>query len=260
MPHKNNSEEYNEKKQFLKKIITVYGRKPVLEVLKDARLTLYRLHLSTSNKHQGIIEDICELANKRNIDIVYHDQPALSRISKNAKQDQGVCIDVLCTDHQDYQDFLGSVDATRTLRLIALDGITNPQNLGMIIRSVCASGIDGLIVPRKGCARLDSLVIKASTGTLFKTPLLHCDQLDDALHASKRCGAKILGLSSHAETLLSDHIDSQFIIYILGNETDGVSEKVFQQCDELIRIPMANEVESLNVAVTASLLAFRDKL
>jgi 23S rRNA (guanosine2251-2'-O)-methyltransferase len=103
-------------------------------------------------------------------------------------------------------------------------------------------------------------VVKASTGTLFRTPLLYCKQLDAALHESKKNGATVLGLSSHASKTIAQQEDKPFIIYILGNETDGVSDAVAQQCDELISIPMANNVESLNVAVTASLLAFKDAL
>lgn len=258
MSNNNDSEKYKTKKEFLKNVMTIYGRKPVLEALKDQNLNLYRLHLANSNKQKGIIEEIISCAKKRHLDIVYHDKNQLSRISKNGKQDQGVCLDIMCPQHQDYQNFLNNINPRKTIRLIALDRITNPQNLGMIIRSVCASGIDGLLLPASGCARLDSLVIKASTGTLFKTSLLHCNKLDQALFESKKYGAKILGLSSHATTSISEMKDEKFIIYVLGNETDGVSDNVTQYCDELIKIPMSNGVESLNVAVTASLLAFKE--
>jgi len=258
------TEQYTRKKQFFNQVITLFGRKPVLEVLQDPKLTVYRVHLSESNKPQGIISEIIEIAKKREIEVLYHSKQALSRISKNAKQDQGVCIDILCPKHQSYKDFLASVSLSqspeKTIRLIALDRITNPQNLGMIIRSVCAGKIDGLLLPSKGCATIDSLVVKASAGTLFKAPLLHCESLTSALHESKKQGATVYGLSSHADQSISDKQTDQFVIYVLGNETEGMSQEISQLCDKRISIPMNNGVESLNVAITASLLAFKEIL
>jgi 23S rRNA (guanosine2251-2'-O)-methyltransferase len=258
------TEQYTQKKQFFNQVITLFGRKPVLEVLQDPKLTIYRVHLSESNKPQGIISEILAIAEKREIEVLYHNKQALSRISKNAKQDQGVCIDVLCPQHQSYNDFLTSLSLSaspeQTIRLIALDRITNPQNLGMIIRSVCAGKIDGLLLPNKGCATIDSLVVKASAGTLFKAPLLHCQSLSDALRDSKEHGATVYGLSSHAAQSISEKTTDKFIIYVLGNETEGMSQEVSALCDKRISIPMNNGVESLNVAITASLLAFKEVL
>ena len=256
------SAEYLQKKQFFNQLLTVYGRKPTLEILQDRSLDIYRLHLADSNKGGGIIGEITTIAKQRNIDIVYHSRQQLSRLSKNSKQDQGVCIDIRCPGHKDYQEFLTTIDAhsTPTVRLIALDRITNPQNMGMIIRSVCAGKIDGLLIPDKGCAKLDPLVIKASAGTLFKAPLLRCQNLAQALHDCQQKGAMVYGLSSHAPISISEKLDEKFIIYVLGNETDGVSQEVNQCCNKMISIPMNNNVESLNVAITASLLAFKDVL
>ncbi len=257
----NDSEAYLEKKSFFKQLLTIYGRKPVLEALHSSSIPCFRLHLASSNKSSKIIKDIEQLAKDKNIEVTYHDRQSLSRISKNGKQDQGVCLDISCPNHQDYESFLKNIaenDKRKPIRLLALDRITNPQNLGMIIRSSCAGDIDGLLMPKKGCAKLDALVIKASTGTLFKAPILHCDSLTKSLDECKKQGASVVGLSSHTEKSLKDFIEPDFIIYVLGNETEGMSMEIEEHCDQLIKIPMNNNVESLNVAVTASLLAFRN--
>jgi 23S rRNA (guanosine2251-2'-O)-methyltransferase len=252
--------EYLEKKHFFNQLMTLYGRKPVLEVLNNPSLNIYRLHLADSNKPQGIINDIVMLAQRRNIDIHYHDRKQLSRISKNSKQDQGVCIDIICPLHNHYQDFLKISSDKSQIRLLALDRVTNPQNLGMIIRSACAGAIDGILLADKGNAKLDALVVKASAGTLFNAALLHCSKLNDALAHCKQHGAVIYGLSSHGTYSLSDPLDDRFIIYVLGNESDGISKEILSLCNNTLYIPMRNQVESLNVAVTASLLAFREIL
>ncbi len=261
------SPDYLEKKAFFRQLLTIYGRKPVLEALQNTSLSCFKLHLAKSNKSIPIIQELESLAHKRKIEIKYHDRQALSRISKNGKQDQGVCLDIHCPKHQDYHDFLKNIkdeiktdNTKKAIRLLALDRITNPQNLGMIIRSACAGDVDGILISDNGSAKLDALVTKASAGTLFKAPILRCDKLEIALKDCQKNGAKVIGLSSHVQQTLSVFEEPVFVIYILGNETEGMSQNISNTCDELVNIPMNNQVESLNVAVTASLLAFRHRL
>jgi 23S rRNA (guanosine2251-2'-O)-methyltransferase len=159
--------------------------------------------------------------------------------------------------YQSIDQFL-STRQDKPTRLIALDRITNPQNLGMIIRSVCAGNIDGLLLPQKGCAALSPLVIKASTGTLFKTPVIYCDTIEQGLKVFKENGAQICTLSLQAKKSLFSHQATGLTIYVLGNETEGVSPAVAKLADQELIIPMQNNVESLNVAITAALIAFND--
>ena len=251
------SEQYLKKKQFFDSLLTIYGRKPVLEALQDESINLYRIHLADSNKPGGIIGEITTLAERRGVEILHHDKKALSRISKNAKQDQGVAADIALDKQQSLSDFIEQ-KSSKDFRVIALDRITNPQNLGMIIRSVCAGNIDGLLLPKQGCAALSPLVIKASTGTVFKAPIITCDSLDGAVKELSQAGATICALSSHAKESLFSYQASGATVYILGNETDGVSDKVFEFSNQRLKIPMNNDVESLNVAITAALIAFKD--
>jgi 23S rRNA (guanosine2251-2'-O)-methyltransferase len=255
----NDSDAYLKKKQFFDSLLTVYGRKPVLEALQDPHTQAFRLHLSDSNKPAAILDQIIELAKNKGAEVQHHDKKALSRISKNSKQDQGVAVDLVCRDSQDYKHFLASNQDT-DIELIALDRITNPQNLGMIIRSVCAGGSRALLLPEKGCARLDALVIKASAGTLFRTPILRCKNLASALKDFREQQFDIYGLSSYADYSLQQVPQTGNKIFVLGNETDGVSKEVEKLCNKMVAIPMNNGVESLNVAVTASLLAYRKLL
>jgi 23S rRNA (guanosine2251-2'-O)-methyltransferase len=252
------SGDYTAKKRFFDSLLTVYGRKPVLEVLQDAAIPVYRLHMATSNQEGGIVRDIEKLARARNIDIVRHSRESLSRISKNRNQDQGIAIDLACPGYCHYRDFLQQHDPSRPFRLIALDRITNPQNLGMIIRSVSASPFHGLLLPAKGCAPLSPLVIKASAGTLFRCPILRCDSLETALADFRAAGSAVCVLTGNTEQNIADYQPQGSVIYVLGNESDGVSAAVMKLADARIRIPMHNGVESLNVAVTAALIAFRD--
>ncbi|AOS98545.1 Putative TrmH family tRNA/rRNA methyltransferase [Microbulbifer aggregans] len=252
------SPEYLQKRAFYDSLLTIYGRKPVLEALEDLSLPVHKLHLATSNRRDQLIARMEQLASERQIEVAHWDRKGLSRISKNARQDQGVALDLALPHYGTADRFLAEEQAS--YELLALDGITNPQNLGMIIRSACAGGIDAILLPRKGCAQIDPLVIKASTGTLFKTRILRCDSLAPTLEKFRSAGAEVCGLSSHAEETLSSVSGNKPTIFVLGNETRGVGESVARQCTRLVRIPMQNNVESLNVAVTAALISFRHQL
>jgi 23S rRNA (guanosine2251-2'-O)-methyltransferase len=161
------SPEYLARKSTFDRLITVYGRKPVYEILADRSLEIFRLHLADSNRGGGIVDQIKTLAAQRNIEICYHSREQLARISRNSKQDQGVACDIHSAGYQPYKLALEQLPSADQRPLIALDGITNPQNLGMIIRSITASPAYGLLLPSKGCADISALVIKASAGTVF---------------------------------------------------------------------------------------------
>ena len=244
------SQEYKNKKAFFEKIITLYGRNVVVEILQDDSIDIHKIHMADSNKTDGAIKEILSLAKKRNLEIHYHNKNALSRISKNAKQDQGVAIDIIAQSYLNAND----IKELPSFKLIALDGVQNPQNLGMIIRSCAASDIDGIILPKKSSAKISPLVVKASAGTLFKLPIYFCNSLEEILPSLVE--TKIYSLSSHAKNSIYDIQKSAKSVFVLGNESDGVSSEVEKLCNDSVSIPMKRQVESLNVAVTASLIAF----
>lgn len=255
------SDSYLEKKARYSKMLTVYGRKPALEVLLDDSVRCHALHLADNNREGGIIAQLTAQAERRGVTVKHHSRAELARISKNGKQDQGVAVDVHCPAFQDVDRFLASEPGPAAgTRLLALDGISNPANLGMIIRSAAAGIIDGIICPRRGNAALGPLVIKASAGTLYRAPLLRCESLADALRLCREGNIEICILAADARESLFDYQPEGAVVYVLGNETEGVSPEVEALADTRLAIPMRNGVESLNVAVTASLIAFAPAL
>lgn len=245
------SPEYLEKKRFFDSLITLYGRNVAVEVLRDDAVQIHKLHLSKSNRTDETIEEIMALAEMRGVEIKYHTKESLSRISKNSAQDQGVAIDVVSQNYRSASNI--ATDLPGPFRLLALDGINNPQNLGMIVRSAAASKIDGIVLPRRNSTKLSPLVMKASAGTLFKIPIYYCEDLSDILSLKDTA---IITLSSHAK----DDIHSLKIparsIFVLGNESEGVSDTVMRASTHSVSIPMYRGVESLNVAVTAGIVSF----
>lgn len=239
-----------------------------MALLEDSRVSIFRLHLADSNASSDIMERIENLARERQVEIHRHSRQELARISKNARQDQGVAIDVQTIGYQRVEELAevsgsGTTNADNGFKeVIVLDGVTNPQNLGLIIRSVTASPMTGLVLPRKGCARIDPLVHKASAGTLLRANIFHCPHIEAGLECLQHQGFEIIGMTNDAadETTRSFHRlapATRHRAYVLGNETDGMSQQIRRRCDILARIPMSRGVDSINVAAAATLIAFK---
>ncbi|KZX60196.1 23S rRNA (guanosine(2251)-2'-O)-methyltransferase RlmB [Halioglobus sp. HI00S01] len=251
---------YTEKRSYFDRMLTLYGRKPALEALRDRDLDCQTLHLAHSNREGGIVGELLAAAEQRGVTIKRHSREELARISRNGKQDQGVALDVLCPAFQSVESYLNNLEGKPRQRLLALDGITNPQNIGMIVRSAAAGNIDGLLWSRKGNAAPGPLVVKASAGTLYRAPVLTCQALPEALQQCQHNGFEVCTLEADARIDLFAYRPAGHCIYVLGNETDGVSAAVSKLAQQGLSIPMNNGVESLNVAVTASLIAYADRM
>jgi len=250
----NDSKEYLEKKAFFDSVITLYGRNVAVEVLEDNNITIHKLHLSDSNKTDGVIKEILNLAKQRDVEIKMHDKNSLSRISKNAKQDQGVAIDIVAGNYKSAQTLIDELPFS--CKILALDSIQNPQNLGMILRSAAAGNVDGILLSSKSSAKLSPLVMKASAGTMFKIDIYHTKSIVNTLNALKEKGADIYALALDAkEDIKSLHVSKQSV-FILGNESEGLSKEVEATANKSVKIEMNRGVESLNVAVTAALISF----
>lgn len=234
--------------------LTIFGRNPVQEALDSNEVKVLRIHLADSNKPSDAIKKIERSAKQQCVDIRYHSKLHLSRISRNGKQDQGVAADIFCPTLQPWSKL---TDIKAGGRLLAVDRINNPQNLGMIIRSACAGGMNGLLLPSEmGNTRLSPLVIKASAGTVFKFPIFQCTKLCQTLIELQSHGYKVCSLQGDGEQSLLDRHDQEPTIYVLGNESEGVSAAIEEIANYRLCIPMHNDVESLNVAVAAALIAF----
>ncbi len=236
-----------------KNLITIYGRNPILEALRNKDVETFALHLLKNNKKSPKLNEIVSLAKKQNIQIKYHDRDKLSRISKNKKQDQGIALDIILNNLVDINFLLNKNE----FRVIALDKITNPQNLGMIIRSATAGNIDAIIMQKKSNAPLVSpLTIKSSVGTLFKLPIVYVDSLFESLKSLKNYNSYIYTLDVKSNNNIFKEIFPKKTIFVLGNETNGVSNEIKSISNKKIKIYMNRSVESLNVAATGTLLSF----
>lgn len=235
------------------RFLTLYGRKPALEVLEDPDAHVARVFVA-QRARGGIVDRILEAARERGVPVERVSAQRVSRISKRPKQDQGVAVDVEARAMQPLAAFLAA--APDTARLLALDGVTTPANVGMILRSATVLGLDGVIVPRRGVPAIGPLVIKASAGVAFRAPILRCERIDDGLSDAKLAGFCVYGLADGGTEELSQITVRPRSVFVLGNETEGIGEAVAPLLDARVRIPMAREGDSLNVATAAAIVAY----
>lgn len=231
------------------RFVTVYGRNPVIEVLDDPGLVVDKVVLAEGVRGHGIGE-IIGLARDRGVPLQRASAERVKKLAGNGRQDQGVFADVVAPRMRPLDDALDDVTLRR---ILLLDGITTPANVGMILRTATAAGIDGVVVPRRGVASIDPLVVKASAGVAFRAPILKAATAAEAAQALAAAGFHLVGLAADGPSSLFEATWPEHVAFVLGSETAGVSAEVAEHVRSWVSIPMAGGVESLNVAAAAAI-------
>lgn len=242
------------------RFVTVYGRKPVLEALADGALMVDKVLLA-DNAHGPAVREILQAAAGRGVPVRRASAHRVKVLAGNGRHDQGVLADVVAPRMRPLAAFLAELDGLERRRdarvsVLVLDQITNPANVGMILRTATAAGLDGVVLPRRGVPGVDPLVIKASAGVAFHAPVLRCGTAVEACEALNAAGFMRYGLTATAPHSVFTAPLPGLAAFVLGNETSGVSDGVRAAVDGWLSIPMATGVESLNVASAAAVLCF----
>ena len=245
------------KKHPRDQFISIFGRKPAIEALNNYDLSIDKILIAKNGKG-SIVDEIIKSASKRKIKVVRESIDKINRISRHPKQDQGVVLDVLAANMDSLDNYLESLtlNGKASLNLIALDGITTPANVGMIIRTLLAADFDGLVIPKVGCPEIGPLVIKASAGTALKAKILRCEKIEDGLKKLKEAGFKLFGLSGNCKKNIYESTYVGNSVFVMGNESNGISSITEKLIDNWITVPMYNGIESLNVACASSILCY----
>ncbi|WP_410607473.1 TrmH family RNA methyltransferase [Amycolatopsis sp. lyj-109] len=235
------------------RFLTVYGRKPVLEALADDGLRVDKVILADTARGPGAAE-IERAAKAAGVPVQRASAHRVKVLAGNGKQDQGVLADVVAPRMRALSAALA--DRRPPARVLLLDGITTPANVGMILRTATAAGLEGVIVPRRGVAALDPLVVKASAGVAFRAPVLRCGSAREAAELLTEAGYGLYALGASARATVFDVDLPQRAAFVLGGETAGVGPEVGELVTEWLSIPMPGDVESLNVSAAAAVVSF----
>jgi 23S rRNA (guanosine2251-2'-O)-methyltransferase len=213
----------------------IAGVHPVLEALTAGR-SIERLHIARGSGGPRL-QQIIDHARQAGIPVRFEPRPTLDRLSRQATH-QGV---VAVASEQRYAT-LDSLIGTASL-LVLLDSVTDPHNLGAIIRTAHAAGADAIVVPDRRAAPLTEIAAKAAAGALEHLPVARVGNLRQAIETLKESGFWIDGR----------------IAFVLGGEGEGLHQHVRKHCDFLVRIPLAGRISSLNVSVACGIVLFEWK-
>jgi 23S rRNA (guanosine2251-2'-O)-methyltransferase len=235
--------------------VTVYGRKPVLEALRDPALAVDKVILAEGADREAV-RTFTEAARARGLVLQRATAQRVKVLAGNGRQDQGVLADVVAPRMRPVEHFLADLDPAVPARVLVLDGLTNPANVGMILRSATGAGLEGVLVPRRGVPAIDPLVIKASAGVAFHAPVLRSRTAATGLAALAEAGFVLLGLDGAArESLFGAELPDR-VALVVGGETDGLTDDVRDELHGTLTIPLADGVESLNAACAATVACF----
>lgn len=240
--------------------IVVYGRRSVIEALECGDVLVEKVAFARELPGE-FRQELTAACARAGVEPRKMTADEVGRLSGDPRNDQGVAALIALKRVVELETFLESTKgsgAARPTRLMALDGVTNPQNVGMIVRSVLASGMSGMLWPTVGSPWVNGLVIKSSAATVYRCPIVPCGSLIEGLYAFQRSGFRVIGLDARGPrfTSLFEHTPPHRAVYVVGSEAEGISADVAGLLDEQLAIPMANGVESLNAAVAAGIVAF----
>ena len=219
----------------------IYGRKPVLDTL-DTDIKIYKAYILKQNSK--LVNKIIGKLEEKNIEISFVDKRFFDKIDINH---QGVMIEVESFKYESLDDL------SDEKRLIILDQIEDPHNLGAIIRSAESFGFDGVVIPERRSASVTSTVYKTSAGAINNTKVYRVKNLTRSIKDLKDKGFWIYGLAGEADSSIDKADLTGKVGLVVGNEGSGISRLVRDNCDMLVNIPMLGRVNSLNASVAAGI-------
>jgi 23S rRNA (guanosine2251-2'-O)-methyltransferase len=231
----------------------VLGRNPVLECLRaDVPATALYVALGTE-ADERLTESVARAADL-GIAILEVPRADLDRMTSNHLH-QGIALQVPPYDYAHPDDLLAvaTTDSSPAL-LVALDNISDPRNLGAIVRSVAAFGGHGVLIPQRRSASVTAVAWRTSAGAAARVPVARATNLTRALKGWADSGLRVIGLDAGGDTALDDLDGTDPLVVVVGSEGKGLSRLVRQTCEEVVSIPMAGHTESLNASVAAGVV------
>lgn len=237
---------------------TVTGRNSVLEALR-ARIPATAFYIAQRVEMDDRVKEMLSIAAHREIPVLEVTRPELDRMAGFDGVHQGVALKVPPYEYAHPQDLLENVIATGQLPLlVALDGVTDPRNLGAIIRSTAAFGGQGVIIPQRRSAGVNSAAWKTSAGAAARIPVAIAPNLTTTLKEFKKQGVFVLGLDGDGDVSLPAlELADRPVVIVVGSEGKGLSRLVTETCDQIVSIPISAATESLNAGIAASVALYQ---
>jgi 23S rRNA (guanosine2251-2'-O)-methyltransferase len=231
---------------------TVLGRNPVLECLR-AGVPATALYVALGTEPDERLTESVSRAADLGIAILEVPRSDLDRMTTNHLH-QGIALQVPPYNYAHPDDLLAAATDSPPALLVALDNISDPRNLGAIVRSVAAFGGHGVLIPQRRSASVTAVAWRTSAGAAARLRVARAPNLTRALKNWADGGLRVIGLDADGDTALDDLDGTDPLVVVVGSEGKGLSRLVRQTCDEVVSIPMAGRTESLNASVAAGVV------
>ena len=244
-------EENNNQNQYQDQ---VEGRNSVLELLESGK-DINKIFITKGERH-GSINKIIAKAKERKVIVVEKDKKQMNEIAQTENY-QGVIALVPPFEYCEIEDILEEAKRKKEDPFVLiLDSIEDPLNLGTIIRTAETAGVHGIIIPKRRAASVNSTVNKVSAGAVEYMKIARVTNITDAINKLKEEGLWICGTDINTETYYYQQDLKGPIGVVIGNEGNGIGEKVKKNCDFLVKIPMKGKITSLNASVSAGIIIY----
>ncbi|GAA4490324.1 23S rRNA (guanosine(2251)-2'-O)-methyltransferase RlmB [Rhodococcus olei] len=231
----------------------VLGRNPVLECLR-AGVPATALYVAVGTENDDRLSESVQIAADAGISILEVPRTDLDRMSANGLH-QGVALQVPPFRYAHPDDLIAAArEHHEAPLLVALDNITDPRNLGAVVRSVAAFGGHGVVIPQRRSAAVTAVAWRTSAGAAARLPIAQATNLTRTLKDWAAKGVQVVGLDAGGDTTLDEYDGTGPVVIVVGSEGKGLSRLVRETCDTILSIPMAGPVESLNASVAAGVV------
>jgi 23S rRNA (guanosine2251-2'-O)-methyltransferase len=232
----------------------VAGRNPVVECLRAA-VPATALYVQLGIDADDRVSEAVRMAADRGISVLEVSKPELDKLTGGALH-QGLSLQMPPFEYAHPDDLLdAAAESGEPPLLVALDGVTDPRNLGAVIRSAAAFGANGVLLPQRRSAGITAVAWRTSAGTAAKLPVALATNLTRTLRAYADAGMMIVGLDADGSITVDElKLATSPLVVVVGSEGRGLSRLVREACDETVSIPMAASVESLNASVAAGVV------
>lgn len=233
------------------------GRNSVLEALRS-KVPSTALFIATRIEMDERVKEAIKIAAARGIPVSELTRPEIDRMTGYDSVHQGIALQVPPYKYQHPMELLDLIlSRGQKPLLVALDGITDPRNLGAIIRSVAAFGGQGVILPQRRSTGVTASAWKTSAGAAARIPVALAANLNATLKDLKKRGCFIVGLDGDGDMSLTDFaLGTEPLVLVVGSEGKGLSRLVTENCDAVVSIPIGGDTESLNAGIAASVTLY----
>lgn len=231
----------------------VVGRNPVIECL-HARVPATALYIAQGTRNDDRLTEAVQLAHSRSIPLIEVPRIELDSMTGNGLH-QGVGLQIPPFEYADVFDLISTVaDSKEQGMIVVLDNITDPRNLGAVIRSTAAFGGQGVVIPERRSASVTAVAWRTSAGTAARLPVAKATNITRTLKEFQQNGYQVVGLDAGGDTTYDSYDGTGPVVIVVGSEGKGLSRLVRETCDVLVSVPTTSWVESLNASVAAGVV------